>query len=165
VNTIDEKLLGKPEIIVNVNQIHPLENEQDLENFSVVFGTTHGIGTILAAQLGNLELNKIFGNTPIPVGYGLKSKDLEYSIAVFNNSKHAIINNGKRKVKDIKIVFSGDKLKEDNEVNNDKKFDFVNIAEFGNQHELRKNVLAPNEIAFFGVNRPGFRSKPAGLSE
>ena len=64
-DTVDVKIFGKSEIIVNINEIHPLENAQQLENFALMFGTANGQGTILAVQIGQPELNRIFGDVLI----------------------------------------------------------------------------------------------------
>jgi hypothetical protein len=134
-NTIDEKLLGKPDIIVNVNEIHPLENEQHLENFALMFGTASGQGTVLAAQIGQPELNKIFGDVIIPIDFGRNDNKLEYSIL--------ILNSGDRTARDVKVTFSGDMLKTDYKLDVDERIDFVSCG--GANCDIRIKQLAPDE--------------------
>lgn len=134
-NAIDMKIFGKPEIIVNINEILPLENEQDLENFHLMFGTANGQGTILAAQIGQPELNKIFGDTLIPIDFGRNGNNLEYFIC--------ILNNGDRKARDVRVTFTGDTLKTDYNVDVDKRIDFVSCG--GSDCDIRKKELAAND--------------------
>jgi hypothetical protein len=134
-NTIEVNLFGEPNIIVNINEINSLEDSQHLENFSLIFGTSNGLGTILAAQTGQPELNKTFGDIAIPIDFGENGNNLEYFIN--------ILNNGTGIAKDIKITFSGDTLKTDYKIDVDNRINFVSCG--GSDCDIRKNELGVND--------------------
>jgi len=138
-DALDVRIFGKPMIVVNINEIQPLMNAQHLENFSLIFGTMNSQGTILAVQKGQPELNKVFGDAPIPTDFGRNGNNLEYFIG--------IINKGNRKARDIILTFSGDTLKTDYNIDVDKRIDFVNCGGSGSDYicDVRKKVLSPNE--------------------
>jgi hypothetical protein len=138
-DSIDKKIFGEPEIIVNINEVHPLENAQRLEDFALMFVTGRGIGMISAINKGHPDLNRMFGDTLIPTDIGRAGNNLEYNIC--------IVNSGNRKAKDIKITFLGDQLKTDYKVDVDRRIDFVSCGGSGSQCicDIRKKELAPKD--------------------
>jgi hypothetical protein len=148
IDTIEVKILGKPEIIVNVNELHPLElaSEYELEYFNLIFFTANGQGTIVATQTNQPELNQIFGDVLIPTDLCRNGSKVDYSIT--------ILNNGDRTAKDLRITFSGDMLQTDYEHDVDQRIDFVSCG--GSNCEIRIEELAPNDRTgmFVEANTP-----------
>jgi hypothetical protein len=136
-DTMEVKMFGKTEIIVNINEINPLEEGQ-LENFSLMFGTQNGIGMLVAVQKGHPDLDKIFNDVFIPYDLDKNSNNPVYFIG--------ILNNGNREARDLRVTFTGDTLKIER-IDFDKKIDFVNCGGSGSQSicDIKENELAPNE--------------------
>lgn len=66
IDTIDEKLFGKAEIYVNINELHPLE-EGLHEDFALMFGTQNGIGMVVAVHQVYGGLNNVIKDVFIPL--------------------------------------------------------------------------------------------------
>ena len=148
--SIDQRIFGTTEIVVNITELSPLEKVDRLEDFSMMLGTTMNYGWLAAVKTGQPELNKIFGDTLIPDDFGHLDQPIEYSITITNK--------GSRTARGLLLSLSGDNLKTDHERDKSSNIDFVNCGGFGNDFSCDVNIedVAPNEKAavFIRANSP-----------
>jgi len=148
---LDLIIFGEPEIIININEIHPLEENQSLKDFNITFGTANGMGQIVALQKSHPELNKDFGDAPIPDDFGEADNKLEYSIV--------FINKGTGNAKNIEITFSGDELNTNYDIDVSKKINYANCSS-GNNCVIKMKKLKTDDKAGIFV-----RAKTPSLSD
>ena len=56
--SIDQRIFGTTEIVVNITELSPLEKVDRLEDFSMMLGTTMNYGWLAAVKTGQPELKR-----------------------------------------------------------------------------------------------------------
>lgn len=88
-NWIQYRFGEKPHLVFNVTEVESLKNGGRLENFKLLFGTQSGKATLLAAQTGDEELNKAYGEVATPIKRIPCDDCIEYSFSIKNVGKKA----------------------------------------------------------------------------
>lgn len=142
--SIDVRLFGNAEVVVNINELKMLQENQHLEDISILFGTSNGVGWITAVKVGHKDLNRLFGEALVPDDFG-KLGNLEYNVT--------IINLGKRKAKNVRLSFSGSVLETNQKKDATPNINFINCGGFGEQYscDAKINNLKKGERAGFFV--------------
>ncbi|NQV00795.1 MAG: hypothetical protein HQ537_01585 [Parcubacteria group bacterium] len=94
-NKISDVFGKKPKIIVNVNEIEEIKSGMKLTDFNLLFGTYNGKAYLTAVKIGDKDLNKIFGYSPMPDKLVPCVNCVEYGFSLKNT--------GRKEAKDINI--------------------------------------------------------------